>query len=361
MARPQTQAAQPTAATRVRKKVKKNVAEGIAHVHASFNNTIITITDRQGNVLSWASSGGAGFKGSRKSTPFAAQVAAERAGQRGAGMRREEPRSAHQGARPRARIGGPRAQRDRPEDHQHRGRDARSAQRLPRRRSGAASKENRQWPETSMRNAASAAARARSSSSRARSASPTSAPIERRSYAPGQHGQKSGGRLFGLRRRNCARSRRSAVIYGVLERQFRKIYAEADRRKGITGDNLLAAARVAAGHRRPTAWGSARAAPRRGRSCATTRILVNGKRVNIPSYVVKPGDTIEVAEKAKAHLRVKAAAEAARVARHPRVAGGRRQGRSRASSRRCRNAPSCRRTSTSTWSSSCIRSNARSP
>jgi small subunit ribosomal protein S11 len=66
--------------TRVKKKTKKNVAEGIAHVHASFNNTIITITDRQGNALSWATSGGAGFKGSRKSTPFAAQVAAEAAG-----------------------------------------------------------------------------------------------------------------------------------------------------------------------------------------------------------------------------------------------------------------------------------------
>jgi len=66
--------------TKVRKKVKKNVAEGIAHVHASFNNTIITITDRQGNALSWATSGGAGFKGSRKSTPFAAQIAAEAAG-----------------------------------------------------------------------------------------------------------------------------------------------------------------------------------------------------------------------------------------------------------------------------------------
>jgi small subunit ribosomal protein S11 len=65
---------------RVRKKVKKNVAEGIAHVHASFNNTIITITDRQGNALAWATSGGAGFRGSRKSTPFAAQVAAEAAG-----------------------------------------------------------------------------------------------------------------------------------------------------------------------------------------------------------------------------------------------------------------------------------------
>ncbi|MDX3906963.1 MAG: 30S ribosomal protein S11 [Pigmentiphaga sp.] len=67
-------------AQRVRKKVKKNVSDGIAHVHASFNNTIITITDRQGNALSWATSGGAGFKGSRKSTPFAAQVAAESAG-----------------------------------------------------------------------------------------------------------------------------------------------------------------------------------------------------------------------------------------------------------------------------------------
>ncbi|KAA0891086.1 30S ribosomal protein S11 [Pusillimonas sp. ANT_WB101] len=67
-------------ASRARKKVKKSVSDGIAHVHASFNNTIITITDRQGNALSWATSGGAGFKGSRKSTPFAAQVAAESAG-----------------------------------------------------------------------------------------------------------------------------------------------------------------------------------------------------------------------------------------------------------------------------------------
>ena len=70
------------AAQRVRKKVRKNIADGIAHVHASFNNTIITITDRQGNALSWASSGGQGFKGSRKSTPYAAQMAAEDAGKK---------------------------------------------------------------------------------------------------------------------------------------------------------------------------------------------------------------------------------------------------------------------------------------
>ncbi|MBD3609434.1 MAG: 30S ribosomal protein S11, partial [Gammaproteobacteria bacterium] len=62
------------------KKVKKNVVDGVAHVHASFNNTIVTITDRQGNALCWATAGGSGFRGSRKSTPFAAQVAAERAG-----------------------------------------------------------------------------------------------------------------------------------------------------------------------------------------------------------------------------------------------------------------------------------------
>ena len=70
MARPQ----------KTKKKVKRTVVDGIAHVHASFNNTIITITDRQGNGLSWATAGGSGFRGSRKSTPFAAQVAPDKAG-----------------------------------------------------------------------------------------------------------------------------------------------------------------------------------------------------------------------------------------------------------------------------------------
>ena len=64
-----------------RKKVKKVVTDGVAHIHASFNNTIVTITDRQGNALAWATAGGSGFRGSRKSTPFAAQVAAERCGE----------------------------------------------------------------------------------------------------------------------------------------------------------------------------------------------------------------------------------------------------------------------------------------
>ncbi|MFC0046689.1 MULTISPECIES: 30S ribosomal protein S11 [Rheinheimera] len=68
------------APVRTRKRVKKQVSDGMAHIHASFNNTIVTITDRQGNALCWATAGGSGYRGSRKSTPFAAQVAAERAG-----------------------------------------------------------------------------------------------------------------------------------------------------------------------------------------------------------------------------------------------------------------------------------------
>lgn len=67
--------------TRVKKKAKQVVTDAVAHVHATFNNTIVTITDRQGNALCWATAGGSGFRGSRKSTPFAAQVAAEKAGQ----------------------------------------------------------------------------------------------------------------------------------------------------------------------------------------------------------------------------------------------------------------------------------------
>ncbi len=71
-------------AQRLRRRERKNITSGVAHVSASFNNTMITISDAQGNVIAWSSSGSQGFKGSRKSTPFAAQVAAEQAGRRAA-------------------------------------------------------------------------------------------------------------------------------------------------------------------------------------------------------------------------------------------------------------------------------------
>ena len=84
-----TKTAAPAAATTKKKKVKKSVPSGVAHIHATFNNTIVTITDPQGGVVSWSSAGSNGFKGSRKSTPFAAQVAGEHAARKAkeAGMR----------------------------------------------------------------------------------------------------------------------------------------------------------------------------------------------------------------------------------------------------------------------------------
>ena len=71
------------ATTRVRRRERKNIASGVAHVNASFNNTMITITDAQGNTIAWSSAGTKGFKGSRKSTPFAAQVTADSAARKG--------------------------------------------------------------------------------------------------------------------------------------------------------------------------------------------------------------------------------------------------------------------------------------
>ena len=70
------------ATTRVRRRERKNITSGVAHVNATFNNTMITITDAQGNAIAWSSAGGMGFKGSRKSTPYAAQIAAEDAGKK---------------------------------------------------------------------------------------------------------------------------------------------------------------------------------------------------------------------------------------------------------------------------------------
>jgi small subunit ribosomal protein S4 len=133
--------------------------------------------------------------------------------------------------------------------------------------------------------------------------------IERRAYAPGQHGQKSGMRRsdYGKQLREKQKVRRT---YGVLERQFRKTYREAVRRKGATGANLLGLleSRLDTVSYR-MGFGASRSEARQ--IVSHNGILVNGKRVNIPAYEVRPGDVISVADGAKGHLRVKAATEAA--------------------------------------------------
>ena len=133
--------------------------------------------------------------------------------------------------------------------------------------------------------------------------------VERRSYAPGQHGQKSGQRLsdYGKQLREKQKIRK---IYGVLERQFRKTYAEASRSKGVTGERLLQLLETrldSVAYR--MGFGASRTESRQ--LVRHNGIRVNGRRVNIPSYQVRPGDVVEVVDKAKAQLRVKAAAEAA--------------------------------------------------
>src|ERR1041384_2997017 len=133
--------------------------------------------------------------------------------------------------------------------------------------------------------------------------------VERRAYAPGQHGQKSGMRLsdYGKQLREKQKLRR---IYGLLERQFRGTYKEAARSKGVTGERLLQLleSRLDSVVYR-MGFGASRAEARQ--LVRHNGITVNGKRVNIPSYQVRAGEVIEIASKAKSQLRIKAASEAA--------------------------------------------------
>jgi small subunit ribosomal protein S4 len=133
--------------------------------------------------------------------------------------------------------------------------------------------------------------------------------VERRGYAPGQPGQKSGSRMsdFGKQLREKQKLRRT---YGVLERQFRKIYAEAARSKGVTGERLLQLLETRLDNvTYRMGFGASRTEARQ--VVRHNGILVNGKRVNIPSYLIRPGDVVEVAGRAKAQLRIKASSEAA--------------------------------------------------
>jgi small subunit ribosomal protein S4 len=133
--------------------------------------------------------------------------------------------------------------------------------------------------------------------------------IDKRNYPPGQHGQRRASRLsdYGVQLREKQKLRR---IYGILEKQFRGYYAEADRRKGITGENLL---QILESRLDNVTYkmGMASSRTEARQIVKHNSILVNGKRVNIPSYQVQPGDEVSVSERSKKQLRVTAALEAA--------------------------------------------------
>jgi small subunit ribosomal protein S4 len=133
--------------------------------------------------------------------------------------------------------------------------------------------------------------------------------VERRAYPPGQHGQKKNTRMsdYGGQLREKQKVRR---IYGMLEGQFRLTYRSAEIQRGITGENLLQTLESRLDNvSYRMGFGASRSEARQ--VVRHNGILVNGKRVNIPSYQVRPGDVVEIAEKTRAHLRIKAAVQAA--------------------------------------------------
>jgi small subunit ribosomal protein S11 len=154
----------PRRPQRGRRRVKKNIPIGQAHIKTSFNNTIVALTDREGNVIAWESAGGAGFKGSRKSTPFAAQVTADAAARKGIeqGMQKVE-----------VFVKGPGSGREtairRPRGHRREGRHPAGTQRLPPQEAAEGLNRN-EWHAIPLPSASSAAARDRSCSSRASAA-----------------------------------------------------------------------------------------------------------------------------------------------------------------------------------------------
>ncbi len=133
--------------------------------------------------------------------------------------------------------------------------------------------------------------------------------VERRAYPPGQHGQKKNTRMsdYGGQLREKQKVRR---IYGLLEGQFRLSYRSAEMQRGITGESLLQLLESRLDNvSYRMGFGASRSEARQ--TVRHNGVLVNGKRVNIPSYQVRPGDVVEVAERAKAQLRIKAALQAA--------------------------------------------------
>src|SRR6059058_731081 len=231
---------------RARRRVRKNIAIGQAHIKTSFNNTIVALTDKEGNVIAWESAGSAGFKGSRKSTPFAAQVTADACARKGMehGLQKVE-----------VFVKGPGS-----------GRETGPKCRICRREGMKLFlKGERCLTEK--------------------------CAIERRSYPPGEHGRgriKQSEYLLQLREKQKARR-----YYGLLEKQFRTYYEKAAKRSGVTGEELL---RMLETRLDNVVYRLGFAASR-----AQARQLVrhghfqvNGRRVNIPSYQVRPNDIVTV-------------------------------------------------------------------
>src|SRR6201995_2190627 len=292
----------PRRPQRGRRKVKKNIPIGQAHIKTSFNNTIVALTDREGNVIAWESAGGAGFKGSRKSTPFAAQVTADAAARKGIaqGLQPEEvfvkgPGSGRETAIRSLQAAGLEVTGVKdvtPQAHNGcRPRKRRRVERMARHTSPQCKQCRREGQKLFLKG---------------ERCLTDKCGVERRSYPPGDHGrgrQKQSEDRVQLREKQKAKR-----YYGVLEKQFRIYHDKASRQAGITGENLL---RMLECRFDNVLVRLGFAASRRQ---ARQLILhghwtVNGRRVNIPSYQLRDNDVIAIHQKSTASQVIREATE----------------------------------------------------
>ena len=236
--------------TRVRRSERKNIAVGQAHIKSTFNNTIVSITDPQGNVISWQSGGTVGFKGSRKSTPFAAQLAAE------AAAKAAMEHGLHKVA---VFVKGPGSGR-----------------------------------ETAIRSLQAAGFEVSGIQDKTPIPHNGCRPCKRRRRQQSEYGIQ------------LKEKQKAKFIYGVLEDQFHKYYDLAKKRPGITGDNLMSILECRLDNV-VFRLGFARTRKEARQTVRHGHITVNGKRVDIPSYQVKAGDVVAVAPKFKDLLPIKEA------------------------------------------------------
>ena len=279
------------ARVRTKRRERKNIEKGAVHIRSSFNNTMVTITDLQGNAISWASAGGMGFRGSRKSTPFAAQTAAETAAKAAMehGLKQVEvyvkgPGSGREAAIRALQSAGLEVQliRDVTGGEEDMARYNDAVCRLCRREGVKLFlKGDRCFTEK--------------------------CAIERRTYPPGMHGQgRSKTSEYGQQRREKQKAKR---YYGLLESQFHSYYEMAVRRQGQTGENLLA---ICESRLDNVAYrlGFAMSRPEARQLVTHGHFLVNGRKVNIPSFLVKPGMVITLRDKSKSMEKFKQNLEA---------------------------------------------------
>jgi small subunit ribosomal protein S4 len=286
------------------KKSKRVIeAEGVAHISATFNNTTITITDTHGNAVSWGSSGKAGFKGSKKSTPFAATVAAEQAareamslGVRRVHVRVQGPGSGRESAIQALAAAGLQVKSIKdvtPIPH--------NGCRPPKRR--------RVCPMARYTGPSCRQCRREGTKLflKGTKCFTEKCPVERRPYAPGQHGQNTARRRKSSEYSKQLREKQKIKrIYGVSERQFRNTFERVATLPGITGHNLLAALESRLDN---VLYRMGFAASRKAaRQLIRHRhVEINQKTVDVPSYLVDPGEEVRVRMKSREMVSIMAA------------------------------------------------------